>query len=408
MTYADFLARLALEYPKTAKAFDIPSLVIPTLIAPKPFAAPRVWMNEAERLVFLFHNRLRDGEGSSNLAQERFKALSAAAPALSKPSYASVLMSYDFHVDFSEDPVGRLKLIEINTNASMSLMGALMLDRSTAVETTGISPSRAMADQFAADFTSDLKSGLGRNLTGARIAIIDDEPSKQKMYIEFLLYKELLERHGASAAICDRRALEMRDGKLWAADFGPIDLVYNRSTDFYFEEPESQTLREALAANAAVITPNPYDYRLLADKNRLVEWSQDTALESHYGLPKKEADEIRLALLRTREVTLENAEQLWKERKKLMFKPKTAYGGKGVYRGSSVSRGAFDGVVKSGALAQDFVPAPTTTMNGVEFKYDLRFFAYRDQIRLACARLYQGQTTNATTPGGGLVPVSFN
>lgn len=410
MTYADFLARLALEYPKTAKEFDVRSLVIPTLIAPQPFkvpgASPEKWNDEAKRLVFLFHNRLRNGEGASNLAQVQLEKLRSTSPALSKPPHASVLMSYDFHVDFLEDPAGRLKLIEINTNASMSLLAALMVDGSG----SNLS-SRALADQFAADFASDLKLATGRSLQGAHIAIIDEEPAKQKMYIEFLLYKELLERHGAKVVICDRRELEMRDGKLWAAQIGPIDLIYNRSTDFYFEEPESQALREALALNAAVITPNPYDYRLLADKNRLVEWSGDGELESLYGIPTSEANEIRHALLRTREVTPENAEQLWKERKKLMFKPRTAYGGKGVYRGSSISRGAFDGVVQSGALAQEFVPAPTLKIGDNEFKYDLRFFAYQDQIRLACARLYQGQTTNATTPGGGLavlkVPGSF-
>jgi hypothetical protein len=90
-----------------------------------------------------------------------------------------------------------------------------------------------------------------------------------------------------------------------------------------------------------------------------------------------------------------------------MFKPRHAFGGKGVFRGSSISRGAFDGVIASDSLAQDFVPAPTVKIEGVEFKYDLRFFAYRDRVHVACARLYQGQTTNATTPGGGVAAITW-
>lgn len=411
MTYVDFLARLAHEYPKTARDHDVRSLVIPSLIAPVAVEAPVQWWNEAERLVFLFHNRLRENDHAAfaNPPRSHCEELRLQVPVIPKPSGASVLMSYDFHVDFSDDPVGRLRLIEVNTNASNSLITALVSAPLQASEKT---TTTTLADQFAADFAED----LGRSLDGARIAIIDDEPLKQKMYIEFLLYKELLERQGASVVICDRRHLKMRDGKLWcgsdASGFGPIDLVYNRSTDFYFEEEASRPLHEAMMTKAAIITPHPYDYRMLADKNRLVEWSPDGALETLYGVPKDEADFIRRALLRTRQVTTENAEAFWKERKKLMFKPRTAYGGKGVYRGSSISRGAYEGAIASGSLAQDFVPAPTTKIGDAEFKYDLRFFAYRDRLHTACARIYQGQMTNATTPGGGTaalaVPGSFS
>jgi hypothetical protein len=113
-------------------------------------------------------------------------------------------------------------------------------------------------------------------------------------------------------------------------------------------------------------------------------------------------------LINTRDTAGLDPEQLWKERKGLIFKPKTSHGGKGVYRGSSVSRGAFQSVIETGALAQDFVPAPTMKLGEEEFKYDLRFFAYKDRINIACARLYQGQMTNATTPGGGVAAVSWS
>ena len=38
-------------------------------------------------------------------------------------------------------------------------------------------------------------------------------------------------------------------------------------------------------------------------------------------------------------------------------------------------------------------------------KFDLRAYAYAGQVQWVAARLYQGQTTNFRTPGGGFAPV---
>ena len=38
-------------------------------------------------------------------------------------------------------------------------------------------------------------------------------------------------------------------------------------------------------------------------------------------------------------------------------------------------------------------------------KADIRCYAYRGKPLLYAARLYQGQTTNFRTPGGGFAPV---
>ena len=40
-------------------------------------------------------------------------------------------------------------------------------------------------------------------------------------------------------------------------------------------------------------------------------------------------------------------------------------------------------------------------------KADIRLFTYDGHVLLAVARLYQGQTTNFRTPGGGFAPVFF-
>ena len=40
-----------------------------------------------------------------------------------------------------------------------------------------------------------------------------------------------------------------------------------------------------------------------------------------------------------------------------------------------------------------------------ELKVDLRNYVYAGRIQLVAARLWQGQTTNFRTPGGGFAPV---
>jgi hypothetical protein len=38
-------------------------------------------------------------------------------------------------------------------------------------------------------------------------------------------------------------------------------------------------------------------------------------------------------------------------------------------------------------------------------KMDVRLYTYDSRVLLVAARLYQGQTTNFRTPGGGFAPV---
>ncbi len=65
----------------------------------------------------------------------------------------------------------------------------------------------------------------------------------------------------------------------------------------------------------------------------------------------------------------------------------------------------------AGYVAQAFVPPPEVALNSplgeapITLKYDLRVYAYAGEIQLLAARLYQGQTTNFRTPGGGFAPV---
>lgn len=56
----------------------------------------------------------------------------------------------------------------------------------------------------------------------------------------------------------------------------------------------------------------------------------------------------------------------------------------------------------------EIVIHPSDGDEAISLKYDLRVYAYDGQIQLLAARLYQGQTTNFRTPGGGFAPVRLS
>lgn len=188
---------------------------------------------------------------------------------------------------------------------------------------------------------------------------------------------------------------------------GELDLIYNRSTDFYFEQPDANALKLGWnAGTQTVISPNPNDYDLLAKKSVLVDLC--THPEKFLGgLSIEDRKAIESCLIPSFMLDERDIEEVWKIRKEYIFKPTQMYGGKAVYRGASMSRKAFEQFADVHGLAQKFIPAPTLIRNGLEYKYDLRFFAFKDEIRLGCARLYQGQMTNATTPGGGVTAIDW-
>ncbi|HEX5361462.1 MAG TPA: hypothetical protein VFW49_10290, partial [Fluviicoccus sp.] len=111
----------------------------------------------------------------------------------------------------------------------------------------------------------------------------------------------------------------------------------------------------------------------------------------------------------TRRVTPDNAEMLWNQRKELFFKPVAGYGGKAAYRGDKITRRVWEDIQAGDYVAQTRIP-PSERMvqqhgEPMLLKFDLRCYTYAGKIQLMAARLYQGQTTNFRTPGGGFAPV---
>ena len=109
-------------------------------------------------------------------------------------------------------------------------------------------------------------------------------------------------------------------------------------------------------------------------------------------------------------VTRDRAEHLWAGRKKLFFKPRSGYGSKAAYRGDKITRKVWAEILSGNYVAQDIVQPSTRTIavdgKSESLKADLRNYTYDGKVLLIAARLFQGQTTNFRTPGGGFAPVS--
>jgi len=78
-------------------------------------------------------------------------------------------------------------------------------------------------------------------------------------------------------------------------------------------------------------------------------------------------------------------------------------------RGDKLTQRVWSEIARGGYVAQAFA-APGERMIKLDGeaeprKTDVRLYTYAGKILLTAARLYQGQTTNFRTPGGGFAPV---
>ena len=317
------------------------------------------------------------------------------------------MMGYDFHLTD-----GPPRLIEINTNAGGAFLNAFSTRAQRACCTeVAAAKHLALIDAFDSNVIA-MFEGEWRRQRGdgrlRRIAIVDDAPRDQYLYPEFVLAQRLFEANGIEAVVADPAELTYADGTLRAGT-QPVDLVYNRLVDFALIESHHSALHRAWADGAAVVTPNPHTHALFADKRNLTLLSDAALLR---GLGASDATLSTLsALPHAVRVTSATAEALWAGRKRLFFKPVAGHGGKAVYRGDKLTRAVWANILASDYIAQDFAPPGERQMmlDGVATsrKVDVRLYTYNGDLLLAAARLYQGQTTNFRTEGGGFAPVYF-
>jgi glutathione synthase/RimK-type ligase-like ATP-grasp enzyme len=331
------------------------------------------------------------------------------APAIARfdPGPRGAFLGYDFHLG-ADGP----HLIEINTNAGGALLNVALAraQRACCLEVESALASPGAGDQAEAAFVAMFRREWELQRNGARlgsIAIVDADPQAQYLYPEFLMFRELFEKADIAATIVDPSELELRGGRL-AARGRDIDLVYNRLTDFYFEEPASSALRSAYESGCVVVTPGPRAHALYADKRHLAVLCDPAAMRA-MGVDARKAELLAESVPRTVVLSDDNRDELWKERKSHFFKPAGGYGSKAAYRGDKITRGVWEGLAGRSYVAQRIAPPTERTIvqneKEVPLKLDVRCYVYDGSVQLVASRLYQGQTTNFRTQGGGFAPV---
>lgn len=343
---------------------------------------------------------------ASKLPAYQQVVLKKASPIAQQPSpNLGVFMGFDFHISDTGP-----QIIEINTNAGGAFLNAALLSAQTACCNAAGTLPALLQPQLDAEFVAMFKREwqLVRGEQPLRcIAIVDENPSAQFLYPEFLLAQSVLERAGIKTLIADPRELALVDGQLLYQQ-QVIDLVYNRLTDFSLAQPNNNVLRQAYERSAIVLTPNPHHHALYADKRNLVLLSDKTKL-SEFGASNEDIKTLLSGIPRTQLVSADNAEHLWQERKHLFFKPATGYGSKAAYRGDKITKRVWDEILQGDYVAQEQVPPSERGIlvdeQEIALKMDIRAYVYAGEIQLLAARLYQGQTTNFRTQGGGFAPV---
>ena len=245
----------------------------------------------------------------------------AQAPDIARFNFGpdGVFFGYDFHLS-DNGP----QLIEINTNAGGAFLNHILANAQTACCSeiqpllqgagSGAHLTGQWLQMFWQEWHSQRQSDRPRS-----IAIIDDAPATQYLYPEFLLFQQMFQQAGVHCVIAAPEDLRWQNGQLWHEDLA-IDLVYNRLTDFYLEQPQHHALREAYQADAVVLTPHPRAHALYADKRHLAQLCNPEML-SRIGLDQTSSAILQAGVPATTLVDAKSADALWATRKQWFFKP---------------------------------------------------------------------------------------
>lgn len=330
-------------------------------------------------------------------------------PAIAQQAFGPMgaCTGFDFHLG-----TGGPQLIEINTNAGGAMLNAALAraqEACCAAMDWVFTPHAGLdtlEQTFFDMFMTEWRSQRGDAHLGS-VLIVDDDPAAQYLAPEFELYRQLFQNHGVVASIADPSELAWHEDKLWHQGT-PVDMVYNRLTDFYLAEPGHQALRHAYEAGAVVLTPHPHAHALYADKRNLVALSQDDLLAA-WGVSPADRSLLKAGVPQTRLVTVERANELWAQRRQLFFKPVAGFGAKAAYRGDKLTRRVWSEILAGDFVAQALVPPGERLIEVdgtlTDLKFDIRAYTYAGKVQLLAARMYTGQTTNFRTQGGGFAPV---
>jgi hypothetical protein len=156
------------------------------------------------------------------------------------------------------------------------------------------------------------------------------------------------------------------------------------------------------------VTPNPSVHALFANKRNLAVHSDPEQLR-RMGATEQDIALLVATVPRTVAVTNENASKLWTARRHLFFKPAAGYGSRATYRGDKLTKTVWSAILSGDYVAQDYM-LPGVRRIKIEgaitsLKADIRMYRYLGVTLLYAARIYEGQTTNFRTPGGGFAAV---
>ena len=365
--HASFLSFVKTNYPFFKNSFS-EDIFSNRMISPYKITLPKRQYKKAVQVIKAICQLKTNPLFLSKLSSD----MPLAAP-------SSVLMSFDFYCHNNG-----LQLLEINTNAS-GIFLAFLLEQYHCVE-NGIQ-WESIHEMFRHAFP-EIKTG---------IAIVDESPLQQKTYFEQEQFLRFFEYHGYPTFIWDLKDITF-NAPFFKKGSQQVKCIYNRCCDFYLSAPSA--LKKAYMENPSSINPHPYDYYLFADKLRLTQFGDPLFLESLH-LTEENKKNILSVVAPAKPLSDYDIDTLWKERKKLFFKPRQSYGSKGSYKGESLSKKVFEQIVSGDYIAQPYIQAEI--QHG--FKYDLRFYVYQGSVLGVVARLFQGQVTNFQTENGGFAPV---
>ena len=331
-------------------------------------------------------------------------AVMAWAPDIARfdPGSPGGLLGLDFHLG-KDGP----RLIEINTNPGGVLLNAVLGQAQRGCMPAVTKPptkAERVDDEVLNVMLTEWRLQRGSAPLGF-VAIVDESPKQQYLYPEFLLFRELFRRHGYRAEICGPEELVLKHNRLRLGE-DDVDLIYNRLTDFAFEQPAHAAIRTAYLAGNVAVSPHPRAHALYADKRNLSLLGNHDFLQSA-GASQASVDILCAGVPATQLLTPQNRDAMWAGRRHLFFKPAAGFGSKAAYRGDKLTRRIWDDMTGTSYVAQKIVvpSARLASATSTPFKVDIRCYAYRGQVMLYAARMYQGQTTNFRTPGGGFAPV---
>lgn len=374
----------------------------PHLFAAHPVFVDKQRVAEIQQLILAI-------EGIVALPSYRAHVLKNAPAIARHPTrhVRGVFFGYDFHANQEE-----LGLIEINTNAGGAMLNA-MLARAQRACCEAVQQA-LMPDMQVDHFETEIIAMFqqewqlsGKPSSLKRIAIVDENVNAQYLYPEFLLFQNLFQKQGIDAVVCNPEDLVFENG-IVSYQSKAIDIIYNRLTDFYLEQPQHQHLHEAYLNDAIVMTPHPQAHALYADKSNLAIFSNHQKLET-LGVPSVTQHLLLKYVPHTELVSADRADFLWKNRRQFFFKPCTGFGSRAAYRGDKLTTRVWQEVLAGDYVAQTLIVPGERCLSNADgegkMKFDLRAYTYAGKLQWLAARLYQGQTTNFRTNGGGFAPV---